>query len=74
MLIKVKAFPASKKEKVIKKNNDSFEVFTKEKAERGMANRRLKELLSEFLKVSPGKVILLKGAKRRNKIFEIKDE
>jgi len=45
MLIKVKVFPNSKKEEVIKKSEDSFEVRVKEKPEKGKANREVVRVL-----------------------------
>jgi len=72
MFIKVKSIPASKKEEVIKKTEDSFEIKVKEKPERGEANKRIKQILSEYFNVSLGRVILIKGAKQKSKIFNIK--
>lgn len=72
MFIKVKTHPASKKEEVIKKTEDSFEIKVKEKPERGEANTRVKQILSEYFNVSLGKIILTKGAKQKSKIFNIK--
>ncbi|PIU98342.1 hypothetical protein COS61_01955 [Candidatus Wolfebacteria bacterium CG03_land_8_20_14_0_80_40_12] len=71
MLIKVKVFPNSKKEEVIKKSEDSFEIKVKEKPIRGKANEAVVNTLSSFLKVPGGKIKLIKGFKRRNKIFRI---
>jgi len=71
MLIKVKVFPASKKESVIKKSDDSFEVEVREKAERGLANRKLIEVFSFYFKVPPSQVRIIKGSRCRNKILEI---
>jgi uncharacterized protein YggU (UPF0235/DUF167 family) len=39
MLIKVKVTPNSKKDEIIKKKDDKFEVRVKEKAEKGRVNR-----------------------------------
>jgi uncharacterized protein (TIGR00251 family) len=72
MLIKVKSNPLSKKEEIVKKAEDSFEIKVKEKPERGEANKRIKQILSEYFKVSSGRVILIKGAKQKSKIFDIK--
>jgi len=69
MFIKVKVFPNSKKEEIIKKSEDKFEIKVKEKAEGGKANKRTKEVLSRYLNISEGKLILIRGAKQRNKIF-----
>jgi len=71
MLIKVKVFPSSKIEKIIKKSEDSFEVRVKEKAEKGRANQRTRELLSKYFNIPEEKVKLIKGFRQRNKIFEI---
>ncbi len=72
MLIKVKVFPSSKREEVIKKSEDSFEVKIKEKPEKGRANREVVKVLGSYFKISESKIRLIKGFKKRNKIFEIK--
>jgi len=74
MLIKVKVFPNSKKEEVIKKSEDSFEVKVREKPERGLANKAVIDALSLYFKIPSLRVRLIKGFRQRNKIFEIKDE
>lgn len=72
MLIKVKVFPGSKEEKIVKKAEDSFEVKVKERAERGLANMAVIKLLASYFKIPASQVRLLKGVKSRSKIFEIK--
>ena len=72
MLIKVKVFPNSKKEEVIKKSEDSFEVKVKEKPERGKANRTAVRILASYFDLPESKIRLIKGFSKRNKIFEIK--
>jgi len=72
MFIKVKVLPNSKKEDIIKKSEDSFEVKVREKPEKGLANKRAIEVLSSYLKIPATSIKLVKGAKRRNKIFEVK--
>ncbi|MFH1462430.1 MAG: DUF167 domain-containing protein [bacterium] len=74
MLIKVKVFPNSKEQEIIKKSEDSFEVRVKEKPIMGLANRGVIKLLSYYFEISESKVRLIKGFKERNKIFEIKEE
>ncbi|MBD3207941.1 MAG: DUF167 domain-containing protein [Candidatus Nealsonbacteria bacterium] len=71
MLVKVKVFPLSKKEGVERKSQNSFEVKVKEKPLQGKANQRVTEVLASFLKLPASKVRLVRGSKRRNKIFEI---
>jgi uncharacterized protein (TIGR00251 family) len=71
MLIKVKVFPASSKQEVIKKSEDSFEVKVISKPERGMANRESLELLSRYFKIPNSNICLIKGAHTHSKILEI---
>ena len=70
MLIKIKVFTNAKKEKIIKKSENNFEISVKEPAERNMANKRIIKLLQEYFKVynnvrivsghhSPSKIISL---------------
>jgi uncharacterized protein (TIGR00251 family) len=71
MFIKVKVFPDSKKDEIVKKADDRFEIKVKEKAKSGLANKKVIEILSKYLNVPEEKLILVRGAKQRNKIFEI---
>jgi len=71
MLIKVKVFPDSKKEKIFKKSEDEFNVEVRARAQGGKANREVVRALTSYFKVSIGKVRLIRGFKQRNKIFEI---
>lgn len=71
MLIKVKVFPNSKEEEIIKKSEDSFEVKVKEKPLEGKANRAVIKVLALYFKIPESKIKLVKGAKQRNKIFEV---
>lgn len=71
MYLKIRAYPGSKEEKIIKKAEDSFEVYVKEKPERGLANKAVIKALSSYFKVPAGKVRLIKGARSKNKLFEV---
>lgn len=71
MLIKVKVFPESKEEKIIKKSKDSFDVEVRARAQGGKANREVVRALTSYFKVSIGGIRLIRGFKRRNKILEI---
>ena len=72
MLIKVKVFPDSKKAKLVEKSADSLEVYVKEEPERGMATKAVFKALERYFKITNGTIKLIKGARSRNKIFEIK--
>ena len=85
MLIKVKVYPVSKEQKIIKKirtyptaepcflrkSEDSFEIFVKAKPVMGQANREVVEVLAQHYNIPENKIRLIKGFKERNKIFEI---
>jgi len=71
MLIKVKVYPKSKQEELIKKSADSFDVKVKEKPKDGLANKKVFELLARHFNVSAKSIRLKKGSKQQNKIFEI---
>ena len=71
MLIKVKVFPNSKEEEIIKKSEDSFDVSVKEKPIMGMANKAVISALSSYFKISESEIRLIKGFRERNKIFKI---
>jgi uncharacterized protein (TIGR00251 family) len=75
MLLKVKVFPCSKKEEIIKTEDGKvLEVRVKEKPINNQANKRLFLVLSQYFKVPLSGVKLIRGARKRNKIFEIKND
>ena len=72
MLIKVKVWPNSKKEAIIKKSEDRFEIKVKEKPVKGLANRAVINVLSLYFKVPISRIRLVRGFRERNKVFIIK--
>lgn len=72
MYFKVKVYANAKKNEAIKKSDDSYIIYTKEKAEQGKANEAVKEMLSTLLHVPQGKLLMIKGSKQPNKIFELR--
>lgn len=68
--VKVKAFPGSKSEKIIREDENSFKMYIREPAERGLANERVLQILKDIYKTN--NIRFLKGARSQNKIFEIK--
>lgn len=72
MLIKAKIFSKSKKQKIIKKSQNYFEIFVKEKPEQGQANKSARKILAQHLQVPENQVKLIKGFCNKNKIFKIK--
>jgi len=73
MLIKVKVFSHSKKQGIIKKSKDSFEVMVKVKPLQGQANKEAIKVLAEYFKISEAKVRLIKGFRHTNKVFSISE-
>ncbi|MDO8435884.1 MAG: DUF167 domain-containing protein [bacterium] len=71
MFIKIKVFPNSKENKIIKRGSDSFNVYVREKPKEGRANRAVINILSSRLNIPAGKLKLVKGSRQQNKIFEI---
>ncbi|MDD5606721.1 MAG: DUF167 domain-containing protein [Candidatus Pacebacteria bacterium] len=71
MFIKVRVFPNSKKQEIIKKSLDSFDVKLKEKPEKNLANKALFSILADYLQISKNKIKLVKGSKQQNKILKI---
>ncbi len=59
--------PNARKASVVSKGNNSFDVRIDERAERGRANRRLLEVMSEYLGVPKSKLVLAGGARSRDK-------
>lgn len=74
MFIKVRVFPDSKQEEIIEKSKDNFEIRVKERASQGKANKKVLEVLVNFLKITKSGIRLIKGRKQRNKIFEVKED
>ncbi|MCX6738419.1 MAG: L-threonylcarbamoyladenylate synthase [Candidatus Parcubacteria bacterium] len=72
MIIKVKVFPKSKKESVIQKQTDLFEVRVKVEAKQGEANNAVINILADFFNVNVKSINMIKGGKSKNKVFEIK--
>ena len=73
MLIKVKVFSHSKKQGIIKKSEDSFEIRVKVKPLQGQANKEAIKVLAEYFKISESKVRLIKGFRHTNKVFAISE-
>ncbi len=70
MLIKVKVFPDSKQEKIIKKTEDSFEVRIKQKPIQGQANQAVINVLSLYFNIPKNIVKFVKGYRQKNNVFK----
>lgn len=75
MHIKVHAYPDAGEDAVIQKESDSFEVFVREPAQDGRANKRIMTLMQQFYTKERGKesvrIRLVSGTRSPHKIFHI---
>ena len=58
-----------KKNKIVQKSADSFEIWVKAPAEQGRANEAVRTILAEHIGVPENKLSLIKGATSPAKIF-----
>lgn len=71
--LKVKVHAGEKKEKLLQKSADTFEIWVKAPAERGLANAAVRLALAAHFGVSENKLSLIKGATSPAKIFLLRD-
>lgn len=67
-LIRARVTPSARRERV-SKEKEVYTIQVREKAERGAATRRARELLAETLGVRSEDLRLVKGATSRHKTF-----
>lgn len=70
MKVSVKIKPNSKITKIIE-NEGCFVIWVKEPAIEDKANKAATVALAEYFKLSKSQVVLIKGTRSRNKIFEV---
>jgi len=71
MIIKVKAYPESSRERVEVTDENNFTIRVKEPPTKGLANRRILLLLSSHLNIPIEKIRMISGAKTHRKTFQI---
>jgi uncharacterized protein (TIGR00251 family) len=74
MRFEIKVLPGAKHEQIEKISDTQLKVKVKTRALEGKANERLIDVLSEYFQVPKSNVQILKGAKTKNKLVEIKIE
>lgn len=67
LFLKIHVVPNAREAGVAMVDQTTFEVRVDERAEGGKANRRLLEILSDHLGVPKSKVMLVTGARSRDK-------
>jgi uncharacterized protein (TIGR00251 family) len=70
-IINIKAKPNSKINKIIKIDENNYEVFLKSLPIENKANEELIETLSKYFKISKLNIHILKGSKSKNKLIKI---
>ena len=60
-----------KKESLVLKSANHFEITVKEKAERNMANQKVIELIANYFKVPKGKVRIINGHQHPHKLLVV---
>ncbi len=71
MHIKVKVYPDQTKEKVIRNDDGSYDLYIREPAREGMANRRVLSILSEQINPKPKRIKIVSGHISPAKIIEV---
>jgi uncharacterized protein (TIGR00251 family) len=71
MYIRVHANPGSRKERVMKIDETTYQIAIKEPAERNMANTRIREILSEEFNVPIAEVKILTGHRSSSKMLSV---
>ena len=56
---------------MVKVGEASFEVKVDEKAMGGRANKRLLEILSDYFQIPKSGIVMVSGARSRDKILEV---
>jgi uncharacterized protein (TIGR00251 family) len=74
MCLSVKVHPKSRKQEIIKINENSYKINVTSAPSRGKANEEVKKLISKFLNVPVSKVKIIRGQKSRNKIVTIEHD
>jgi uncharacterized protein YggU (UPF0235/DUF167 family) len=69
--VKVRVHPGAKAEKVTEKPDGSLEIWTRAPAERGLANKRVMEVVRERAGNPPGGVRLVSGHTSPSKIVRV---
>ncbi|MCX7018617.1 MAG: DUF167 domain-containing protein [bacterium] len=69
--INVKAHPKAKHEKIERRPDGSYEIWTTAAPEKGAANELITRMLARELGVAPSRVMLRRGASSRNKVFVV---
>lgn len=73
MIITVIAHPNSKKSRIEKDLFGTLHVYVNQPPLEGKANKAVGESLAEYFKTSKSKVVLIRGEKSKQKVFNIEN-
>jgi uncharacterized protein len=71
VLIRVRVTPNAKDGRVVKTGEGALEARVDAKAQDGKANRRLVEMLSQYLGVPKSRITIVRGTRARDKVVEV---
>ena len=75
MIIKVRLIPGAERNEVISRIGSVLRLkITTQKVDDGPANAMMKTFLADFFDVKEGSIILVKGAKGKEKTVEVRDK
>jgi uncharacterized protein YggU (UPF0235/DUF167 family) len=72
--VRVRVKAGSKRESLKELEDNLFEIEVREKAERNLANNRVREMIAERLKVPVGKIRILTGHHSPGKILIVDEK
>ena len=71
MYIKVKVEAGAKKEKIVKKSENTFSISVKEPRERNLANTRIREIIAGIYEINIKSVRIISGHQSPSKILSV---
>jgi len=71
--LKVKVHAGEKKNQLVEKSSDTYEIWVKAPAEQGRANEAVRTVLADHLGIAENRLSLIKGATSPAKIFLLRD-
>lgn len=71
MLLKIRVTPNAKVVHVTKISDNEYEVKVDERAEEGRANKKVLEILADYLGIKKSQLSIVSGARSRDKLIEV---
>lgn len=71
MYVRVCVTPNARREKIIQKNIDTFDVFVREPAKNNLANTRVAQMIAEHYETPIREVRLISGHRSLRKVFSV---